>query len=322
MLQKKIKKNKNNIFFLTIAASDSSGCAGIQQDLKMAYDNGYWGLNVVTAVTSQSFNKAENIEIIKEKTFKNQLEIIFNSFKISCIKIGIIPKKSFATILKKYLKQINCPIVYDPVYKTSSGLLLIKDNPKDIFNILYPNVTVVTPNIPEYEFYFNDMNISYKLQDTSYKCSGGACHRPFLDTSYNCSGGVHLRPFQIKNYRRGNPCGYPFLCDNHNPFSSIASEENLPHINPAIYIKGGHGEEDSIKEYLIKNDKITNFEYEKKDWAFTRGTGCAFSSLLSMSLVDNDIITASQLARKYLVEYYDKVNKKPPSPTWQAKGEK
>ena len=25
------------------------------------------------------------------------------------------------------------------------------------------------------------------------------------------SGGVHLRPFQIMNYRRGNPCGYPFL---------------------------------------------------------------------------------------------------------------
>ena len=36
------------------------------------------------------------------------------------------------------------------------------------------------------------------------------------------SGGACLRPIPIMNYRRGNPCGYPLLWDNHNPFSSMA----------------------------------------------------------------------------------------------------
>ena len=31
---------------------------------------------------------------------------------------------------------------------------------------------------------------------------------------------------KIKNYRRGNPCGYPLLWDNHHPFSSMAGGGN------------------------------------------------------------------------------------------------
>ena len=42
------------------------------------------------------------------------------------------------------------------------------------------------------------------------------------------SGGASHRPFQIMNYRSGNPCGYSFLWDNHNPFSSMAGARNQP----------------------------------------------------------------------------------------------
>ena len=254
------------MFFLSIAASDSSGSAGIQQDLKMAERTGFWGLNAVTAVTSQSFWEADFIEIVSEKIFFSQLKIIFNSFKISAIKIGVLPKKRFASILLEFLDTVNCPIVYDPVFKTSSGLELYEEDPKDIFNIISPKCTVITPNIPEFEYFFPDL------------------------ASY----------FVSKEY---------ILTDN-DWTEWILSKQETGGDYPAIYLKGGHSNEKKIIEYLYHKQSITKFEYDRKKWKYSRGTGCSFSSLLSMYLVNNDLKTACRLANETLVRYYEDIELK------------
>ena len=219
----------------------------------MAHRRGFWGLSVVTAITSQSFGNAEHIEFVSEKTFISQLKIIFNSFQISAIKIGVLPKKSFAIELLKYLNEVKCPIVFDPVINSSSGFCLLEDEPKEIFNILKPYCSVITPNIPEFEYFFDNRADIFTLSK-----------------------------------------------------SSAISMMDDPEIS--IYLKGGHGQSDNIIEYLYHKQSLTKFEYEKKKWNFSRGTGCAFSSLLSMYLVENEMEEACRKAREELVEYFDGMN--------------
>ncbi|MCD6440237.1 MAG: bifunctional hydroxymethylpyrimidine kinase/phosphomethylpyrimidine kinase, partial [Candidatus Marinimicrobia bacterium] len=48
-------------YFLTIAASDNSGGAGIQQDLKIASLFGFWGLSAITGLTVQDFSGVDSV---------------------------------------------------------------------------------------------------------------------------------------------------------------------------------------------------------------------------------------------------------------------
>ena len=232
MLQKKSKYFFKSKYFLSIAATDTSSASGIQQDLRMSQRLGFWGLSAITAITSQSFNSAESIDILSEKTFQSQLEIIFKNFEISAIKIGVLPTIRMANILIKYLDSINCPVVYDPVSATSSGMDLLSDNISDIYKVLQSKCTVVTPNLPEYKV----------IKDVNSSCY--------------------------------------------------------------IYIKGGHSDKSKIVEYLISGEHETKFEFERHNWTYSRGTGCAFSSLLSMYLVDNKVEIACRKAHETLVEIY------------------
>jgi len=243
--------------FLSIAAADTSGGAGIQQDLKMAQLLGFWGVNVITALTAQSFEKVYHLEPVSEDMFIKQLEVVIDSFDISAVKIGVVPSLRFAELIVESIKKIghhkwcpyrngqNRPIVYDPVLASTSGFVFTPENAREMIKTICSVATVITPNIPELCFMYGDdweKNIE-SLADT-------------------------------------------FGC--------------------AVYVKGGHGESDVITEHLIQKEGVTHhFLYDKYDWKYSHGTGCAFSSLLSMSMVDNDLPTACVLAREKLVEVYN-----------------
>jgi len=57
-------------YFLTIAASDNSGGAGIQQDIKVAHDLGYWVLSAITGITVQDSKNVFDIEAAPPLSFK------------------------------------------------------------------------------------------------------------------------------------------------------------------------------------------------------------------------------------------------------------
>ena len=238
-------------YFLSIAASDTSSGAGIQQDLKMAEKLGFWSLSVISALTSQNFSKISGIEIVNPIFFKDQLDIIFDSFDISAVKIGVIPTIEIALILRKYLDKSKYPIVFDPVIKSSSNYDLMKDDPVEIIEILSSLSTVTTPNIPEFEYL-----IKKDINDNSLK----------------------------------------------EIFNRYKSEY--------FYIKGGHSIQDTIQEYLISINMMKKYEYQRFNWEYTHGTGCAFSSLLSMYLIDNDIEVACVKAREMLVEVFTSIARK------------
>ena len=230
---------KNKKYFLTIAAADTSGGAGITQDLKMAQTLSFWGLSVITAITAQDFQKVYSMETVSEKIYVAQLKQIFEAFKISAIKIGVIPNQKFAEILADFISQCSCPIVYDPVILSTSNFSFAGSEIDEIIKSIWQKCTVITPNIPEWE-YISKLKI------------------------------------------------------------------NTPQ-KPAIYLKGGHSTDNKIIEHLYIDEKMHKYIYDRYKWEYTHGTGCAFSSLLSMLLVDNDIKTACEKAREYVVKFYEEI---------------
>ncbi len=96
---------------LIIAGSSSDGGAGVQIDLKTAHSLGIYATTAITCLTAQNtrgVNKIENTSI-----FEEQLEAILDDIEISCIKIGLVPEKSYFESFEKVCK--NIPFVLDPV---------------------------------------------------------------------------------------------------------------------------------------------------------------------------------------------------------------
>jgi len=140
-----IKKMK---FFLTIAASDNSGGAGIQQDIKVADSLGLWGLSSVTGITVQDFNGVDKIYPVDHNILKEQIEINFNSFNISAVKTGALCSTENIRIVSELLIKYKPEnIVVDTVFAPSSGNKFINDEDIDIYvKTLFPVAHIITPN--------------------------------------------------------------------------------------------------------------------------------------------------------------------------------
>ena len=142
---------------LIIAGSDSSGCAGIQADIKTITSLGCYAMTAITAVTVQNTTGVKSIIPISPKEISNQIEFTSTDMKVNAIKIGMLHSKSVITAVLKSLKKINVKkIVLDPVMVAKGGTKLIND--KAITYIkkkLMKKILLITPNIPEAELLTN-----------------------------------------------------------------------------------------------------------------------------------------------------------------------
>ncbi|WP_461833819.1 bifunctional hydroxymethylpyrimidine kinase/phosphomethylpyrimidine kinase [Desulfothermus sp.] len=136
---------------LTIAGSDPSSGAGVQVDLKTFWENGVYGLCVVTAITSQNSQKVLDVYGVPEDVVSSQLQCIFEDFPIDSVKIGMLFSSKIVVAVSDILKRYNVKnIVLDPVIKSSSGYKLLQDDGLDVLkNKLIPMVSIITPNIFE-----------------------------------------------------------------------------------------------------------------------------------------------------------------------------
>ncbi|HHW59660.1 MAG: hydroxymethylpyrimidine/phosphomethylpyrimidine kinase [Bacteroidales bacterium] len=141
------------IYFLTIAASDNSGGAGIQQDIKIADRLNCWPLSAITGITVQNFNKIFTIEPVSPDLLKYQIENCINYFPINSIKIGAICSKENIMIIAECLKKFpHENIVIDPVIFSTSGAQFLDNESLTILKQeLFPLAHLVTPNRHEFE---------------------------------------------------------------------------------------------------------------------------------------------------------------------------
>jgi hydroxymethylpyrimidine/phosphomethylpyrimidine kinase len=137
---------------LTIAGSDSGGCAGIQADLKTFSSLGVFGTSVITAITAQNTMGVVDVMPIPSDIVKKQLRAVMDDFEIGAIKVGMLFSKEnvfgLAYTYKEYAK--NIPLVVDPVMVSTSGNSLIMDETIDaIKEFLFPIASIITPNLNE-----------------------------------------------------------------------------------------------------------------------------------------------------------------------------
>jgi len=180
-------------YFLTIAASDNSGGAGIQQDIKVALDLGYWPLSAITGITVQDFNKVFEIQPVNSDLLKSQIEQCFRSFPVDVVKIGTICCRENINVIVDILRQFpNKHIVLDPVIFSSSGAEFTGPSSLNVLKEkMFPLTELITPNKPEFELLAGccidsiDEGIEIatdksKEWDTSILLKGGHFNEPII----------------------------------------------------------------------------------------------------------------------------------------------
>lgn len=142
---------------LTIAGSDSGGCAGIQADLKTMSACNVFGMTVITAVTSQNTLGVSYIENMSLKSIETQLEAIYNDLSPDALKSGMLSTKEIILLVADFLKKNNrAPYVLDPVIVSTSGSKLLEDTAIDsLIEKLIHLAQLITPNLAEAEVLSN-----------------------------------------------------------------------------------------------------------------------------------------------------------------------
>jgi hydroxymethylpyrimidine/phosphomethylpyrimidine kinase len=136
---------------LVIAASDSSGGAGITRDVQVLADFSIDALCVVTAVTAQSDSRLLGVHHIPPEVIRAQIAAAFETRTAGAIKIGMLGTRATVEAVVDTLPQSGAiPLVLDPVLVSSSGGLLLDAGGRDAMRRkLFPRAALVTPNVPE-----------------------------------------------------------------------------------------------------------------------------------------------------------------------------
>ena len=138
--------------FLTIAASDSSGGAGIQRDLIVAHDHGFWGMNILTGLTTQTLDKVYSLIKVNLEFLKDQLQVITENYSFNTVKIGVIPSLESVQMISSYIKSFDCPVILDPVFISSSDFSFFSEKYLQLYkDLLLPYCSIITPNKKELE---------------------------------------------------------------------------------------------------------------------------------------------------------------------------
>jgi hydroxymethylpyrimidine/phosphomethylpyrimidine kinase len=135
---------------LTIAGSDSGGCAGIQADLKAFAAAGCHGMSAIVALTAQNTVGVTAVHEVPPELVTAQLEAVFSDLGVDAAKTGMLFSARQIETVADFLDGHRVPLVVDPVMVASSGArLLEEDAVETLVGRLFPLATVITPNLPE-----------------------------------------------------------------------------------------------------------------------------------------------------------------------------
>jgi len=138
------------LFCLTIAGLDPTGGAGATADLRIFRRLGAYGLSCLTALTPQNTRGVKGIHPASKAALKQELDSVFEDFKIAAAKTGQIPNKELAQAIVQKLKANPLPLVVDPVMLPTRGMWLVeKDAVAYLRKNLLPLAAVITPNLEE-----------------------------------------------------------------------------------------------------------------------------------------------------------------------------
>ena len=137
---------------LAIAGSDSSGCAGLQADIRAISANGCHAATVVTCVTAQSSLRLTALFPVPADIVRNQLDVVFADLLVDAVKSGVFGSVEAVEAVAEVLRVRPLPYVLDPVMAaTAGGGLSSASVAAAMCDQLFPLATLLTPNALEAE---------------------------------------------------------------------------------------------------------------------------------------------------------------------------
>lgn len=135
---------------LTIAGSDSGGCAGIQADIKAISACGCFAASAITAITAQNTLGVAAVQQVQPDIVKAQIIAVLDDIGADAVKSGMLFSSDVIAAVAESLSNRRLRYVLDPVMVATSGdLLLQNDAVSSMTSMLFPLAEVITPNIPE-----------------------------------------------------------------------------------------------------------------------------------------------------------------------------
>ncbi len=131
---------------MIIGGTDSSGGAGLTRDAFVAQRFGCQVLPIVTAVTAQSNDMVFDTRLMPTELIISQIEAALATTNPAAIKIGMLGNEETADTVSHAIRGQSCPLVLDPVLKSSSGRQLMSGQ---FPGSLLSRAHLVTPNLLE-----------------------------------------------------------------------------------------------------------------------------------------------------------------------------
>lgn len=133
---------------LTIAASDSSGAAGMQADLKTFEARQVYGLSALTAITAQNSLGLQSVKVLDPEFVLAQINAVFE-LGAGAVKTGLLLRAEIIEAVSQGLKQPTALIV-DPVLVAGDGRQLVDEAAIAAYKtLLFPKALLITPNLYE-----------------------------------------------------------------------------------------------------------------------------------------------------------------------------
>lgn len=148
----------NRPFVLSIAGFDPSAGAGVLADVKTFEQHKVAGFAITTANTIQTENKFHEIQWTDLSFVIRSIETLFLSYKISAVKIGIVPSLHYLNGILSTIKRLSptTKIVWDPVLKSTTEHEFMKLEDDVDLNQILAKTDLITPNKNEINVLFPD----------------------------------------------------------------------------------------------------------------------------------------------------------------------
>jgi hydroxymethylpyrimidine/phosphomethylpyrimidine kinase len=136
---------------VSIAGIDPSGGAGIFADIKTFSALGAYGCGIVAALTAQNTQAVTGIQAVSTDFIALQMDTLWADVRIDAVKIGMLGAAPvIQTVAERLQKFAPAHLVLDPVMIAKSGdALLEKSAVGALTEMLLPQATMLTPNLPE-----------------------------------------------------------------------------------------------------------------------------------------------------------------------------
>ena len=138
---------------LTVAGSDSGGCAGIQADLKTFAALGVHGMSAITATTVQDTRRVHEVYPLPPGHVARQIDTAVRDPGVDSIKTGMIPTPETVEAVSDRIRFHRLErVVVDPVIRSGYGHPLAnREAVSRMKSLLFPLALVLTPNLQESE---------------------------------------------------------------------------------------------------------------------------------------------------------------------------